>query len=63
MELRQNLIELSEEFQKIITDAAKRHLGRTKPGKGKDFWVTPAVCDAIKKWNQLRKNVSNDRKE
>ena len=34
LEFRKNLIELSEEFQTIITNAAKKHVGKTKPGKG-----------------------------
>ena len=45
----------------IITNAAKKNVGKTKPGKVS--WVTPAVRDAIKKRNKLRKNVSNNRKE
>ena len=54
---------MSEEFQTIITNAAKKHIGKTKQGKGKVSWVTPAVRDAIKKMNKLRQNVSNNRNE
>ena len=50
-------------FQKITTDTAKRHVGKTKPGRGRISWVTPAVGDGIKKRNKLRKNVSNKRKD
>ena len=63
MGFRKNLKQLSEEFQKIITDAAKRHLGKTKPGKGKVSLITPAFRDTIKKRNKLRKNVSNNLNE
>ena len=35
--LRQNVKELSEEFQKIIIDAAKRQVGKTKPGNLSSF--------------------------
>ena len=63
LEFRKNLKQLSEEFQTTIINAAKKHVGKTKPGKGKVSWVTPAVRDAIKKRNKLRKNVSNNRKE
>ena len=38
MEFRKNLKELSEEIQKIITDAVKRHVVKTR--KGKVFWVS-----------------------
>ena len=62
MKFRKNLKELSEEFKKIIADAAKRHVRKKKTGKGKVFWLTPAVRDAINKRNKLRKNVSNNRK-
>ena len=40
MEFRKNLKVLSEEFQTIITNAAKKHVGKAKPGKGKVSWVT-----------------------
>ena len=63
LEFRKNLKELSEEFQTTIINAAKKHVGKTKQGKGKVSRVTPAVRDAIKKRNKLRKNVSNNRKE
>ena len=63
LELRQNLKELSEEFKNIITDAAERHVGKTKPGKGKVSWVTQAVLGTINKMINMRKNVSNNRKE
>ena len=63
MEFRKNRNELSEEFQTIITSAAKKHIGKTKPGKVKVSWVTPVVSDAINKMNKLRKHVSNNRKE
>ena len=33
MEFRKNLIKQSEEFQTIITNAAKMHVGKTKPKK------------------------------
>ena len=39
------------------------HDGKTKPGKVKVFWGTPAVREAVKKRNELSKNVSNSRKE
>ena len=45
----------------MIMNVAKHHVGKTKPGKVS--WVAPAVRDAIKKMNKLRKNVSNNRKE
>ena len=63
MEFKKNLKELSEEFQTIITNAAKKHVGKTKMGKGKVSWVTSAVRNTIKKRNKLRNNVSNKRKE
>ena len=44
---KQILKELSEEFKKIITDAAKIHVGKTKLGKWKVSWVTPAVRDTL----------------
>ena len=63
LELRQNLKELSEEFKNIITDAAERHVGKTKPPKGKVSWVIQAVLGTINKMINMRKNVSNNRKE
>ena len=47
IELRKIFKVLSEEFQKITTGAAKRHVGTTKPGKEKFFWVTPAVNNVM----------------
>ena len=40
LEFRKNLKELSEELQTIIINAAKKHVGKTKPEKGKVSWVT-----------------------
>ena len=54
--LKKNVKELSEKLQKVITNAVKRHASRRKLGKGKISCVKfPAVCDAIKERDILRK--------
>ena len=63
MEFEKKSKELSEELQNIITNDAKTHVGKTKPGKGKVPESTPEVRKPINKRNKLRKNVSHNRKE
>ena len=50
-------------FKQYLPMLSKKHVGRTKPGIGKFSFVTPAVRNAIKKINKLRKNISINRKE
>ena len=57
MEFTKNLKELLEELQTIITNVAKKYVGKTKSGTVKVSWVIPEVRDAIKKMYKLKKNV------
>ena len=50
-------------FNKIITDAAMAHVGKTKPKKTSKTYMTPTVRAALKKRNKLRKNVRHQREE
>ena len=52
-----------QRFNKIITDAAFKHLGKVKPGKRNKSWMTPTVRAAIRKRNYLRRNVRTKRRE
>ena len=58
-----NLHKRVRRFQDILTQAAKKHVGKTKPGKRRKVCMTPTVRAAIKKRNDLRKEVSTRRKE
>ena len=50
-------------FNKILIDAAYKHLGKVKPGKHTKCWMTPTVRGAIRKRNFLRRNVRTRRRE
>ena len=47
----------AERFNRILIDAANRHIGKTKPGKRTKPWKTPLVKAAIKRRNRIRKEV------
>ena len=58
-----NLAERAQAFNNAIIKAAKKHVGKTKPGKGKTAWMTPKVRSLVKKRNTLRKQIKTHRKE
>ena len=49
-------------FNKVLVDAAYKHVGKTKPRRGGKSYLTPSVKTAITKRNRLRKAV-HERKE
>ena len=58
-----NLTRRVQRFNDILTDAAKKHVGKTKPGKKNNSFITPTVRAALKKRNQFRQKISTHRKE
>ena len=53
----------SHDLNTCITNAASKHLGTVRPGKGRKTWETPQVREAIRRRNKLRKNVASSRDE
>ncbi len=50
-------------FTKTLIQAGNTHVGKTKPGSRTKSWVTPAVKDAIRHRNRLRRHVRERRQE
>ena len=50
-------------LNKNLLDAARTHVGKTKPGKKSKPWMTPTVRAAIRKRNALRRKVKTQRRE
>jgi len=50
-------------FNKILNEAAVKHVGKVKPGRRSKPWVTPTVRQAIKQRNALRRKIKTKRKE
>ncbi|KAL5249729.1 hypothetical protein ACHWQZ_G018525 [Mnemiopsis leidyi] len=59
---KDNLHRRVANFNKILTNAGWTHVGKTQPRK-KDPILNPDIRSAIKRRNNLRKNISNKRKE
>lgn len=53
---------LSSFLEQGIIEAATKFVGTTIPGKSKKPWINPAVREAIRSRNKLRKNLPQDRK-
>jgi len=45
------------QFTTLLTDAAKKHVGRVKIGKRTKSWMNPAIRTAIGKRNKLRRGL------
>ncbi|XP_066915550.1 uncharacterized protein [Clytia hemisphaerica] len=58
-----NLTRRVARFNQILTQAAKKHVGKSKPGRKISSFMTPTVKAALKRRNNLRKKVSTHRKE
>ena len=58
-----NLKTRLERFNKLVTQAAHKHVGKTKPRKSGKTYITPDVKKAIKKRSRLRKNVKEHKEE
>ena len=52
-----NIKQRMDRFTSALTEVAKKHVGKTKPGKRTKCWLTPTVKSKIKRRNQLRKDV------
>ena len=50
-----------QRFNGIVIEAAKKHVGKTKPRRGGKSFITPEIKEAIKRRNSLRQNVQNNR--
>jgi len=50
-------------FNSTLTNAAKKLVGRTKPGKRSKPWLTATVKAKIKLRNRLRRKINEKRKE
>jgi hypothetical protein len=46
-----------DEFTKLLTDTASKHVGKVKVGKHSKTWINPAIRTAIRKRNKLRKSL------
>lgn len=54
---------LVTDFNKVVIEAAEKHVGKVKPGKRPKGWMTPNVRAAIRKRNALRRNIKTKRRE
>ena len=54
---------LVTDFNKVVIEAAEKHVGKVKPGKRPKGWMTPTVRAAIRKRNALRRNIKTQRRE
>ena len=59
----QSIMKTILRFNTVLKDADEIYVGKSKPGKGTKFWMTPAVKTSIKKRNRLRSSISTHRKE
>ena len=50
-------------FVEALTNAAKSHVGKVKPGARKKIWMNPTVRTAIRKRNRLRREIKTRRRE
>ena len=50
-------------FDTILTDAATKHVGKSKPSPHTQVHITPTIRAALRKRNRLRKNLRDNRKE
>ena len=58
-----NIKDRVERFVNILTETAKKAVGRTKPGKRTRPWLTPLVKSKIKIRNRLRRTIEKNRTE
>ena len=63
LDLQSSINTTVKSLNKIITDAARKTLGKTKPGKRRKTWETREVREAIKTRNRLRLHVRTKRRE
>ncbi len=59
MKLRHHIRRLN----RAMISAAAKHVGKSKPGRKTKPWSTPALRDAIKQRNTLRRTVHSNRVE
>jgi len=52
-----------EKFNKVLIEAGKKHVGKVQPGGRRKTCITPPVRAAIRRRNQLRKDMRNNRQE
>ena len=52
-----------DRFTKALLDSATTHVGKIKPSKKRNSWMTPTVRAAIRKRNALRRTIKTHRKE
>jgi len=57
------LVKRIGQFNSILINAAKEHIGKCKRGPRSNDWITPEVRAAIKKRNRLRRQGSSKRQE
>ncbi len=50
-------------LNRAMISAAAKHVGKSKPGRKTKPWSTPALRDAIKQRNILRRTVQSNRVE
>jgi hypothetical protein len=55
--------ELEEELRRVIMEAANQHVGHKKIKPDDKVWMTAEVKEAIKRRNELRKNIAGNREE
>ena len=58
-----NVSKRLERFNNLVLEAARKHVGKSKPRRNGKPCITPDVKEAIKKRNQLRKKVSEHRED
>ena len=58
-----NIRDMASEFHAALIAAAKRFVGTVKSGRRSKTWETPAVREAIRKRNRLRKQIRTHRIE
>ena len=52
-----------EKFNKVLIEAGKKHVGKVQPGGRRKTCITPPVRAAIRRRNQLRKDMRNNGQE
>ncbi len=58
-----NLRHRIRRLNRAMISAAAKHVGKSKPGRKTKTWSTPALRDAIKQRNTLRRTVQSNRVE
>lgn len=54
---------LEKRFRKLVLAAARKHVGKKKVTDKAKCWMTADIKEAIKRRNELRKTVANNREE